>query len=299
MRPLKVFFLMVCAAALSGCFETDFNFKTVVKPDGTVIRTTSLDGRGAYLFKLPNESGWKSKSWETKGENALIPLTEYHSRIEGNFKNGQEILSDYQFDIPKISESWSDKEKKKLEDSGIKPPFDRNIFSRNQIHMHRIQGLLTTTTVYEEIFQNANVIPILMIDLKEEIRKQSESKGQSFQESELEDLARLRLEEEILPQIRFKSEIELPGEVISGNGKQEGKNKVTWSFTMKDFQAGYSIYTLRATSRMFRPAAVIFFAAVGFLVLFMSVLILIGMTRFRSAPYDSEPKKKTPKKNTN
>ena len=292
MRPLKLFFLMVCALALSGCFETEFDFKTVVKPNGTISRTTLIDGRGANLFKLPGEEGWKSKTWENKGENALIPLTEYHARLEGSFRAGQTILPDYQFDIPKISESWSDKEKKKLEEAGIKAPFDRNVFSRNQIHIHRVQGLLTTTTVYEEIFQNANVILILMMDLKEEIRKQSESKGQNFQESELEDLARLRLEEEILPQVRFKSEIELPGELVSSNGTQEGKNKVTWKFTMKDFQAGYSIYTLRATSRMFRPAAVLFFAAVGFLVLFMSVLIFLGMSRFRSAPSGSQPKKK-------
>ena len=296
MRLLKISLLLICAFALSGCFETEFDFKTVVKPNGTVLRTTTLDGRGASLFKLPNEAGWKSKTWETKGENALIPLTEYHGRLEGDFRAGQAILPDYQFDVPKISESWSGKENKKLGDAGIKPPFDRNIFSRNQIHIHRVQGLLTTTTVYEEIFQNANVIPILMMDLKEEIRKQSENKGQSFQESELEDLARLRLEEEILPQIRFKSQIELPGQVVSNNGNPEGKNKVTWKFTMKDFQAGYSIYTLRATSRMFRPAAVLFFAAVGFLVLFMSVLILIGMSKFRSSPSDSQSKKKGPKK---
>lgn len=296
MRLLKLFFLAVCAAALSGCFETEFNFKTAIKPDGSVIRNTSLDGRGAYLFKAPNESGWQSKSWETKGENALIPLSEHHIRLEGRFTAGQEILPDYQFDIPKISESWSEKDTKKLEEAGIKPPFDRNVFSRNQVRIHRIQGLLTTTTIYEEIFQNANVIPVLMLDLKEEIRKQSESKGQNFQDSELEDLARLRLEEEILPQIRFKSEVELPGEVSSTNGKQDGKNKVTWQFTMRDFQAGYSIYTLRATSRMFRPAAVLFFASAAFLVLFMSVLILVGMSRFRSAPYDSKPKKKAPKK---
>lgn len=296
MRLLKLFFLAVFAAALSGCFETEFDFKTIVKPDGSVIRKTSLDGRGAYLFKAPNESGWTSKSWETKGENALIPLSEHHIRLEGRFNSGQDILPDYQFDIPKISESWSEKDTKKLEEAGIKPPFDRNIFSHNQIHIHRIQGLLTTTTVYEEIFQNANVIPVLMLDLKEEIRKQSESKGQNFQDSELEDLARLRLEEEILPQIRFQAEVELPGEVSSANGRQEGKNKVSWKFTMRDFQAGYSIYTLRATSRMFRPAAVLFFAAVAFLVLFMSVLILVGMSRFRAAPYDSQPKKKAPKK---
>lgn len=296
MRLFKFILLAVFSAALSGCFETEFDFKTKIKPDGTVTRTTSLDGRGAYLFKAPNESGWKAKAWETKGENALIPLSEHHIRLEGRFTPGQDILPDYQFDIPKISESWSSKDTKKLEEAGIKPPFERNIFSRNQIHIHRVQGLLTTTTVYEEIFQNANVIPVLMLDLKEEIRKQSESKGQDFQDSELEDLARLRLEEEILPQIRFSAEIELPGEVSSSNGQQEGKNKVFWKFTMRDFQAGYSIYTLRATSRMFRPAAILFFAAIGFLVLFMLVLILVGMSRFRSAPYESQPKKKAPKK---
>ncbi len=296
MRLLQFSLLTVFAVMLSGCFETEFDFKTKVNPDGTVFRTTSLDGRGAYLFKAPNELGWKAKLWETKGENALIPLSEHHIRLEGRFNPGQDILPDYHFDILKISESWSEKDTKKLEEAGIKPPFDRNIFSRNQIRIHRIQGLLTTTTVYEEIFQNANVIPVLMLDLKEEIRKQSESRGQNFQDSELEDLARLRLEEEILPQIRFKSEIELPGEVSSTNGKLEGKNKVTWKFTMRDFQGGYSIYTLRAASRMFRPAALLFFSAVGFLVLFMLVLILLGMSRFRSTPYESQPKKKAPKK---
>lgn len=296
MRFLKFFslvlFSVVLSMGLSGCFETEFDFKTVVKSDGTVLRNSSLHGRGGNLFKLPNENGWTAKAWETKGENSLIPMVEHHAKLEGRFQAGKLIPSDYQFDVTKISESWAEKEQKRLADAGIKPPFESTVFSRNQINIHRIQGLLTTTTVYEEIFQNANVIPILMMDLKDEIRKQSESKGQNFQDSELEDLARLRLEEEILPQIRFSSSVELPGEIASANGKQDGKNKVIWKFTMKDFQAGYSIYTLRATSRVFRPMAVFFFAAVGFLVLFMSVLILIGMSKFRSAPYDSQPKKK-------
>lgn len=292
MKFLKFAGLSLILFAFSGCFENEFGFHTVVKTDGSVTRTFSMDGRGANFFKAPS-GPWQSKTWESKGGTALIPSVYYHVRSEGSFGDDQKIPSDYEFDTAKIISAWSETEHKRLEEAGIKQPYDETIFSRNQIKVHRLQGLLTVTVIYEEVFQNANIIPLIMLDLKEEIRKQSVERGQSFQDSELEDLARLRLEEEILPQIRFKSEVEMPGEVTSSNGTQAGKNKVSWKFTMRDFQGGYSIYTLRATSKIFKPMALLFFALAALLAIVLFVIGLIGMNRFRPNHYDSSKKKKS------
>ncbi len=291
MKFLKAAVFSVMTLALCGCLETGFEFKTIIKSDGSVLRTLNMDGAGGNFFKAPS-APWKSRSWETRGGRVLLPSSDYHIFAEGSFKADQEIPADYEFDTAKIISSWSEADRARLEGAGIKPPFDQNVFSCNQVRIHRLQGLLTVTTVYEEVFQNANVIPLIMIDLKDEIRRQSEERGQNFQDSELEDLARLRLEEEILPQIRFRSHLEMPGEIISTNGSREGKNAVTWKFTMKDFQGGYSIYTLRASARSFKPAALLFFGAAGLLTLLLFIVAVIGMSRFKPRHYDSQPRKK-------
>ncbi len=292
MKFLKSAGLFILLAAFSGCFETQFDFNTVVKSDGSVQRTFNMDGRSANFFKTPSSGPWKSRTWESKSENTLIPSVSYHGHAEASFRPEEKIPSDYEFDTAKISSAWSEKDQKRLQEAGIKPPFDQTVFSRNQVRVHRLHGLLTETVIYEEVFQNANVISLLMMDLKEEIRKQSEERGQAFQDSELEDLARLRLEEEILPQIRFKSRVEMPGEITSANGQKDGKNSVTWKFSMRDFQGGYSIYTLRATSKIFRPLALSFFVLSGLLVIFFFILAMIGMSKFKPRHYDDEPKKK-------
>lgn len=291
MKFLKFAALSLLVLAFSGCFETDFDFKTSVKSDGSVQRTVAIDGRGANFFKVP-AGEWKTRTWETKGGQALLPSVYYHVRSQARFRPGAPIPPDYEFDTARVSSSWTPEEHKRLEQAGIKPPFDQTVFSRNQIKVHRFQGILTVTTIYEEIFQNANVIPLIMLDLKDEIRQQSEARGQNFQDSELEDLARLRLEEEILPQIRFKSEVEMPGEITSTNGVQTGKHTIEWKFSMRDFQGGYSIYTLRAASREFRPMALLFFVLSGLLAVFIFILVVLGMSRFKPNHYDDRPRGK-------
>lgn len=291
MRLGKFLLIFLLALPLAGCIETEFDFKTVVKSDGSVTRNTAIDGRGAKLFKVPGGE-WKSRTWETRGTSALFPDTYHHIRSQGFFPAEKPITSDYEFDLPKLTEEWTEAEKKKLEDAGVKQPFENSIFSRNKIEVQRFQGFFTVTYVYEETFQNVNVVPLLMMDLKQEVKAQSEGRGQSFQDSELEELARVRLEDEILPQIRFKSEIELPGKIISTNGKQEGERKAVWKFSLRDFQGSYSVYTLRASSRMFRPLALLFFGSMALLLLVVSALVIVGMSRFKPRHYDDDPKKR-------
>lgn len=268
---------------LTGCFETQFHFNTVVHPDGTVIRESRVEGRGAHLFKLPEGGGWESQSWQSQGEEALIPDTYYHGLARGRFAPGQEILPDYQFDIAKQAENWTEKKKARLEKAGIQSPYEEHLFSRNQVQVSQMKGWLTRTTFYEETFLNAGVIPALLTDIKEEIRRQGENRGEIFQESELDVMAGLRLEDEILPEIRFKSEVSLPGKIISTNGRRTGKGKVEWKFSMKDWEEGYTHKTLRAASRTLRPAAVMLLAAAAAALVLFVFLTLLGM-RLRKKP---------------
>ncbi len=293
MRWIQGAAFLFLACVLSGCIETEFDFKTTVKQDGSVQRATAIDGRGAKIFKVPEKGPWQSRTWETKGSHALFPDTYQHIRSQGFFPSGQVIPSDYEFDLVKVTSGWTPEERKKLEESGIKQPFENNIFSRNQVEVRRYQGFLTVTFVYEETFQNVNIIPLLMMDLKQEIKQQSESRGQSFQDSELEELARVRLEDEILPQIHFASEVEMPGKLLSTNGQTAGKNKASWKFSLKDFQGSYSIYTLKAVSRVYRPFALLFFASMTGLLLIVLVFVLIGMKRYKPRHYDDKPKKRS------
>ena len=304
-RPSSFFLLLfssIFPLLLAGCFETQFQFHTVVHPDGSVIRETRVEGRGAHLFKLPEGGGWESQSWESRGEEALIPDTYYHGRARGRFAPGQEIPPDYELDIAKQEENWAEKKKARFEKAGIQPPFEEHLFSRNQIQVSQVKGWLTLTTFYEETFLNAGVIPVLLTDLKEEIRRQGENRGEVFQDSEIDVMAKLRLEDEILPEVRFESEVSLPGKIVSTSGRRAGKGKVEWKFTMKDFSATnlggsaanfggeeqHSQYTLRAASRSLRPAAVVILAAAAVL------LALFAFLNFWGMRLQKRPKKRRP-----
>src|SRR4051812_19292049 len=98
----------------SGCFETEFNFKTTVHQDGTVERQTHIDGRGANLFKVPDGKGWQAKVWETQGQEALLPATYHHIEAHGKFASGETVPPDYQFDQTKLGENWQERNKERL-----------------------------------------------------------------------------------------------------------------------------------------------------------------------------------------
>ena len=254
----------------------------MVHPDGSVVRKTHIEGRGAVLFKVPKGEGWQSRVWDTKGSTTLLPADVHHVEAIGEFKPGQTLAGDYEFDFSKQIQSWQEADRKKIEKAGIKPPFEEHLFSRNAVHVNQVNGFLTVTTIYEEVFQNAGVMDLLLIDLKEELAKQGAQSGQDLKDPELSELARLRLESEILPEIRFKSEVHMPGKIISTNGKAAGAGIVRWQFSLKDFQKGYSTYTLQAVSRTLKVRGVWALTLLIALFLFFMVLMLAGMKKVSS-----------------
>jgi len=273
---------------LSGCLETTFDFKTQVESDGSVLRRTKIAGRGAAFFKAPEKEGWKSNTWETKGEGALLAQTEYHIASEGRFRAGHETSSDYELDLSKRFPEWGEKEKKRLAEAGIRPPFEENLYSRNQIRLNRVQGWLTVTTVYEETFQNKGVLELLLLDLKDEIRRQGEIRQEKFEEAELEVMAQLRMEDEILAGLRFKSELQMPGKLLKSNARRVERGKAVWEFSMKDFADGYSRHTLWAISRSFRLPGIMVVA--GGLLLALTFFVLGGVGVKQRRP-DRKPKR--------
>ena len=275
-KPVLILGLLL----LTGCFETQFHFQTAVDRGGTVNRVTRIEGRGAVFFKAPEGGGWQVKSWDTKGaQTLLLPDTVTHILAQGKFRAGEAIPPDYQFDLSRQMKEWGEKEKAHLEASGIKAPYEEHLFSRNAVRTHQVKGLLAVTIFYEETFQNAGLIPILLADLKEEVKKQNTGRAEALQDSEIEVMARLRLENEILPEIRFRSDVELPGKIVTSNGRRLGRGKVAWEFSMKDFQEDYSDYTLRAMSRSLRLRALILLGAIGVGSVWVLILAALGIKR--------------------
>src|SRR4051812_1203505 len=107
MRAMKnIFpFFLLSAFLLSGCFETEFNFNTEVFNDGSIKRETHIDGRGAHLFKAPQDGGWKSETTQTEGSEALLPATYYHTKAAGRFARGKSVPADYRLDLSQLGEN--------------------------------------------------------------------------------------------------------------------------------------------------------------------------------------------------
>ncbi len=275
----------------SGCFETAFDFKTVVHPDGSVFRETRVDGRGGHLFKAPSGPGWQVKSWETKGKETILVDTYYHQVATGRFLSNQAIPPDYQFNTEGLAQNWDEEDKKHLEGAGIKPPYEQNLYSRNRIRIQRIKGWLTETFFYEEVFETAGLIELLSRDLKEEIKKQNQGRKEVLGEEEINGLIKLRLEDEYLAPIRFRSEILLPGRIVSSNAKKTEKGKAVWEFSAKDFQNNYSTYTLRANSRTVSLIGMIFLILVGGAGLLLLLVLLVGILKTKHKGSSKEKRK--------
>jgi hypothetical protein len=290
-KSICLVLLMASAFLVAGCFETQFDFKTIVHQDGSVYRETHIDGRGANLFKVPSGPGWEAKTWETKGAETFLPDTYYHVLAQGRFASGQEIPPDYEYDVERQIKAWGEEEKKQLELAGIQPPYEESLSSRNRIQVNLVKGWLTHTFFYEEVFQTIGEIEALLFDLKEEIKKKNENRGELLDAEELEGLARIRLEDEFLSQVRFKNELFLPGKVVSSNAQKIEKGKAIWQFSMKNFEDNYSTYTLKAVSRSLSLTGVILMIGVGFLGFLTLVLLGIGVQRYRGRI----PKKKKEK----
>ncbi len=278
---------------LSGCFETEFNFDTQVHTDGSVTRKTRIEGQGATLFKVPQAKGWKAKTLETRGDRTLVPEMITHIQAEGHFKAGQEIPPDYEFDLAKQAAQWGEKDKKRLEEAGLKPPYEAQLFSRNQVRIQQIKGWFTVTTFYEETFQTTGLLALLFQDLKEQIQKEGEARGQIYQPAELEAFAKLRLEEEILPEFQFESQVKLPGKILSANGRKLSVDTAVWKFSMKDFVKEFSAYKLTASSEAFRPSGFLFVGVCLALLVFFFAMSFLGMKTHKKDIFGS---RKPPKK---
>ena len=68
----KAIMLFCLTLILSGCFETKFNFRTVVHSNGRAEREVQVDGRGADRFLPPSGPQWEVKTFETKGGQSIL-----------------------------------------------------------------------------------------------------------------------------------------------------------------------------------------------------------------------------------
>src|SRR3989338_3446530 len=150
----KALFLSATLLLLTGCFETDFKFKTTVKPNGSVIRETKIDGRGANRFAAPSGKGWEVKTFVTRGGQSILEDTYYHVQAIGRFRNASEIGSDYQFNSEKQFQYISDEERKNFIQLGIVEPFSENIYSKNFVQVTKHRGIFKSVFDYQEVFQN-------------------------------------------------------------------------------------------------------------------------------------------------
>ena len=324
-------FLLVgsCLFLLTGCFETDFGFKTTIKPNGSIVRETKIDGRGANRFVAPSGPGWEVKTYETKGGQSILEDTYYHIHAFGRFKSASEIRSDYQFDTSKQFSDISDEERKNFIDLGIVEPFEENIYSKNFVEVVKHHGIFKSTYEYQEIFQNKGIIQLLLNDIKKEIiREQAVTlpsqgsvkgsladaaskastepatataglkpaedvtktpkvtiEGQLLSSHAVETIARERLAKDTLSKFKFRSEVSLPGEIVSSNAGSLVGSTAVWEFSLADFELNYSRYILTARSQMVE------WKTVSLLVILIGV-ILFGMSFARK----KTPKKRSPKK---
>ncbi len=290
---LRAFFLTVSVLAFSGCFETEFKFQTIVHPDGSVYRETKIDGRGAHMFKAPSGPGWEVKTWETKGAETFLFDTYYHILAHGRFRAHEVITPDFQYDIEKnTGGEIEEADLKQFEEAGIPQPYLENVFSRNEIKINALKGWLTTTFIYEESFRNAGVIELLLLDVKEEIRKQNQLKKIEMTEDEVFQTAVQQLENEYLSAFRFRSELLLPGKIVSTNAHRLEKGKAVWEFSMKDFEDRFSGYSLKAVSRSLKISGIIFLIAGGVVAFALIILIVIGMRTYKKGSAEGKRKKK-------
>ncbi len=270
---------------LTGCFETEFNFQTTIFPDESIRRETRIDGRGAKFFKPPAGPGWKVRAWQTKGPSLLVPETIDHLVAEGSFGPHQPIPSDYHYQFQE-EKNLSPDELQRLEQAQIPKPYSDHIFCRNQIRIQQASTWFYQTFLYEEVFQNEGILEVLLLDLKENIRREASQHGESFGDSELAVMARLRLEDEILPAIHFRSAVSLPGRVVSSNANSRQAGKLVWEFSLKDFQKNYSVTTLRAVSRSLRWPAVLLLCLI-----FLLVVVLVFLSAKAMRKRGEKPKK--------
>ena len=264
-------FALLLVLLLSGCFETNFNFETVIRRDGSMDRKVQIEGRSADRFLPPSGPEWTVKTFETKGEQPILEDVQYHIHGKGHFAHADDFTSDFQYDVSRLIANLTPETREELvHDLGLPEPLENEVGAANQVDLVRERSFWRTTYEYRERFQVRRLIPILIHDLKKEIhRKRSESSkllthalsgaqagtpsGTSepidLSAAELEELAKRRLVEEILPAFRFHSEVTLPGVIVDTNATRVRRQTAIWDFNGVDFEDDFSVYQLRVTSR--------------------------------------------------
>ena len=280
-KVFPVIFLAFLAFLFSGCFETNFNFKTEVNRNGSLTREVQISGRGADRFVMPSGPFWEVKTFETKGGELLLQDVQRHTHAKGRFNQASEIGSDFRFDTAKLVKNITPETREELvKELGIKEPFEKEISGQNQIQLNRRHTLFTTEYEYVETFHLKWLIPILLHDLKKEIlRKQTVALSPSLPEpvaaaqipagasapavslvptaiepaliapEKLEAMAQEKLVKEILPKFQFHSEVTLPGRMIGSNARQIQGRTAVWDFRASDFDKNYSSYEIRVVSK--------------------------------------------------
>jgi hypothetical protein len=284
------FILLAGVFLLSGCFEAQFNFSTVIKPDGSIERETSIDGRAADLFKAPEGGKWEVKSWETKGQETFLPNTYYHIRAHGKFSPGEVVPPDYQFNTEKFLSHLDEEGQKALEEAGIETPYADHIYSRNELRVHELKGWLVKTTFYEETFTTDGILKLLARDYREELRKEYARNGNGGEPQDLDAQALEKLAGDILPRIQFHVKVTMPGKILSSNAANTGKSTAEWNFSMQDFRDGYSVYKLNAMSRSLQPIGLAAIAGPLGLGVIIILAMILGLRR-RRKPKALDPQK--------
>ena len=248
----KIMMLLCLTGLLSGCLEAEYQFQTVVNEDGSVFRETLIEGRGFQFFLPPEGKGWQVQinQAENKGTFFLGPY--YSVQAHGQFKPNEALPPDYRFNLKKQMEGWGAEQMQAVEALGIRPPYEQFLYSRNNIRIRLKKGWLTHTYIYEETFENKGLIELLLIALIEELKAERKQSGQEWSEAEVGQLARQKLEEDILSRVRFESEVEMPGQLLDTNAHEKKGNHLRWVFSMQDFQNNYGRYELKAVSRTLR-----------------------------------------------
>lgn len=259
MKPSLKIWMPVCLMLLcTGCLEAEYQFKTVVNEDGSVFRETLIEGRGFQFFLPPEGAGWQVQINQAENKGAFFLGPYYSVQAHGQFKPNQMLPPDYRFNLKKQMEGWGEEQMQAVEERGVRPPYEQFLYSRNDIRIRFEKGWLTHTYVYEEIFENKGLIELLLIDLIEELKEDRKQSGQEWSEAEVGQLARQRLEEDVLSRVRFESEVEMPGQLLNTNAHEKKGNRLRWTFNMQDFQTNYGRYELKAVSRSLRTRGLAF-----------------------------------------
>lgn len=300
---MKRFIWLVALIFLfSGCFETKFNFKTIVMPNGKIKREVEMDERGSRRFLAPAGASWQVKTFESKGSESIIEDTHYHTQAVGSFDSAGQFPGDFHYDISRILSGLTDDNVRLMREKiGIPEPFEKEIKTENEIKLNQWSHLWFKEFEYTETFRLRWVIPLLLFDIKKELIRQksvslnfsqvpysltAEDKENSpvidpnlLSEDKLESLAQKALAEQVLPKFLFHSEIVMPGKIIETSGAQIINATAVWDFKASDFKNNFSTYSIRVKSRALDFVFLYVVSGVFLIVVLLIVLVVISRKR--------------------